>query len=71
MAPERSAIRDTSEFLNGHSEKRKQEQFEAKQALEDSQNQYAADTAAMQAQNLTRLASLKHSLEEKEAELAG
>ncbi|ASJ38673.1 chain-length determining protein [Vibrio vulnificus] len=71
LAPERSSIRDSSEFLTVHIEKRQQELFAAEQALADFQNQYSADTPAMQAQNLTRLASLKQSLAEKEAELAG
>ncbi|HAS6349487.1 TPA: chain-length determining protein [Vibrio vulnificus] len=71
LAPERSSIRDSSEFLTVHIEKRRQELFAAEQALADFQNEFSADTPAMQAQNLTRLASLKQSLAEKEAELAG
>ncbi|NVC63862.1 chain-length determining protein [Vibrio sp. 05-20-BW147] len=71
LAPERSSIRDSSEFLTVHIEKRRQELFVAEQALADFQNEFSADTPAMQAQNLTRLASLKQSLAEKEAELAG
>ncbi|ROV59608.1 chain-length determining protein [Vibrio ponticus] len=71
LAPERSSIRDSSEFLNIHIEKREKELEQAENALADFRNQHLAVTPEMQSQSLTQLARLKQTLAEKEAELAG
>lgn len=71
LAPERSSIKDSSEFLSIHIEKRQLELDKAENALADFKNRYASVTPEMQAQALNRLATLKQSLAEKEAELAG
>ncbi|MBY6197887.1 GumC family protein [Vibrio hangzhouensis] len=71
LAPERSSIRDSSEFLTIHINKRKSELEVAEQALADYYNQYSAATPEMQNQNLSRLASLRQTLAEKQAELSG
>ncbi|MGF1909746.1 Wzz/FepE/Etk N-terminal domain-containing protein [Vibrio kasasachensis] len=71
LAPERSSIRDSSEFLNIHIDKRHQELEEAENALAVFRNQHLAVTPEMQQQSLTQLAMLKQTLAEKEAELAG
>ena len=71
LAPERSSIKDSSEFLTLHIEKRRQALDEAETALANFKNENASVTPEMQNQSLTRLASLKQSLAEKEAELAG
>ncbi|SHO55064.1 GumC family protein [Vibrio quintilis] len=71
LAPERSSIRDSSEFLSIHIEKRRTALDDAENALAEFKNQYAAFSPQMQNQLLNQLASLKQSLSEKEAELAG
>lgn len=71
LAPERSSIKDSSEFLAIHIEKRRSELEEAENALADFKNRYASVTPEMQSQALGRLASLKQSYAEKKAELAG
>ena len=71
LAPERSSIRDSSEFLTIHIEKRREELDKAESALADYRNQNLAVTPEMQNQSLTQLANLKQNLAEKQAELAG
>ncbi|OLQ90149.1 chain-length determining protein [Vibrio panuliri] len=71
LAPERSSIRDSSEFLNIHIAKREKELEQAENALADFRNQHLSVTPEMQQQSLTQLARLKQTLAEKEAELAG
>lgn len=71
LAPERSSIRDSSEFLTIHIEKRKQALEQAEQALAEYYNAHSAATPEMQSENLSRLAKLKQKLAEKQAELAG
>ncbi|WP_367989074.1 GumC family protein [Vibrio sp. NTOU-M3] len=71
LAPERSSIQDSRDFLSFHIDKRRNELDLAESALAEYQNQYASVTPEMQGQTLTRLAALKQSLAEKEAELAG
>lgn len=71
LAPERSSIKDSSEFLTYHIEKRRNELDIVESKLADYKNQNADVTPEMQTQSLARLASLKQSLSEKEAELAG
>ncbi|WP_260258410.1 GumC family protein [Vibrio intestinalis] len=71
LAPERSSIRDSSEFLTVHINKRREELDLAEAELANFKNQNLAVTPEMQNQALTQLASLKQNLAEKEAELAG
>jgi len=71
LAPERSSIRDSSEFLTIHIEKRREELEQAENALAEFRNQHLAVTPEMQQQSLTQLAMLKQTLAEKDAELAG
>ncbi|MCL9774402.1 GumC family protein [Vibrio methylphosphonaticus] len=71
LAPERSSIRDSSEFLAIHIDKRQEELDLAEQALADYYNQHSSSTPEMQNENLSRLASLRQTLAEKEAELSG
>ncbi|EPW6709190.1 GumC family protein [Vibrio parahaemolyticus] len=71
LAPERSSIKDSSHFLTIHINKRRAELDKAEHAFAEYKNTYSHATPEMQAQSLTRLASLKQTLAEKEAELAG
>ncbi|OWL00300.1 chain-length determining protein [Vibrio parahaemolyticus] len=71
LAPERSSIKDSSHFLTIHINKRREELDKAEHAFAEYKNPYSHATPEMQAQSLTRLASLKQTLAEKEAELAG
>ncbi|EGR3454230.1 GumC family protein [Vibrio parahaemolyticus] len=71
LAPERSSIKDSSHFLTIHINKRREELNKAEHAFAEYKNTYSHATPEMQAQSLTRLASLKQTLAEKEAELAG
>ncbi|EPS4453471.1 GumC family protein [Vibrio parahaemolyticus] len=71
LAPERSSIKDSSRFLTIHINKRREELDKAEHAFAEYKNTYSHATPEMQAQSLTRLASLKQTLAEKEAELAG
>ncbi|ENM5815501.1 chain-length determining protein [Vibrio mimicus] len=71
LAPERSSIRDSSDFLTIHIEQRKQELELAESALAQFRNKHISSTPEMQTQVLNQLASLKQTLSEKEAELAG
>ncbi|GEM75404.1 GumC family protein [Vibrio sagamiensis] len=71
LAPERSSIEDSSKFLTLHINKRREELDKAELAFAEYQNVYSHATPEMQAQSLGRLASLKQTLSEKEALLAG
>ncbi|HGS5124875.1 TPA: GumC family protein [Vibrio parahaemolyticus] len=71
LAPERSSIKDSSHFLTIHINKRREELDKAEHAFAEYKNTHSHATPEMQAQSLTRLASLKQTLAEKEAELAG
>lgn len=71
LAPERSSIKDSSEFLAIHIEKRRITLEQAENELADFKNRYASVTPEMQSQALGRLAALKQSYAEKKAELAG
>lgn len=71
LAPERSSIKDSAEFLAIHIEQRRLELEKADIKLAAFKNQYASVTPEMQSQSLSRLASLKQTLAEKEAELSG
>jgi len=71
LAPERSSIEDSSDFLAIHIEKRRAALDEAEQALALYRNDNIESTPEIQSQSLNRLAALKQSLSEKEAEMAG
>ncbi|MGX1925061.1 GumC family protein [Vibrio sp. NH-7] len=71
LAPERSSIKDSAEFLAIHIEERKTALENAEVKLANFKNEFSSVTPEMQSQSLSRLASLKQSLAEKEAELAG
>lgn len=71
LAPERSSITDSSEFLTIHIEKRKLALEQAEQALAQFYNQYTNSTPERQSENLSRLAALKQTLAQKQAQLAG
>lgn len=71
LAPERSSIRDSSEFLTIHIAQRKEELEIAETALAQFKNKNISSTQEIQTQVLNQLAKLKQTLSEKEAELAG
>ena len=71
LAPERSSIEDSSNFLKIHINKRSAELEEAEEALAAYMNENVQSTPEVQSQSLNRLASLKQTLAEKEAELSG
>ncbi|MPW36441.1 Wzz/FepE/Etk N-terminal domain-containing protein [Vibrio sp. B1Z05] len=71
LAPERSSIRDSSTFLTEHINKRFEELQLAEQKLADYTNIHSSLTPEIQSQSYARIAVLKQSLAEKEAELFG
>ncbi|CAK3641718.1 chain-length determining protein [Vibrio sp. 10N.286.55.E10] len=71
LAPERSSIEDSSDFLKIHIDKRRIELETAEEALALYMNENVQSTPEVQSQSLNRLASLKQNLAEKEAELSG
>ncbi|CDT88047.1 putative Polysaccharide biosynthesis chain length regulator SypO [Vibrio coralliirubri] len=71
LAPERSSIEDSSNFLKIHIDKRSVELEVAEEALALYMNENVQSTPEVQSQSLNRLASLKQTLAEKEAELSG
>lgn len=71
LAPERSSIKDSSDFLTIHINKRYDELDQSEQKLADFKNINSSVSPEMQGQSLNRLATLKQSLAEKEAELSG
>lgn len=71
LAPERSSIQDSSSFLKIHIDERSAALTEAEEALARYVNENVHSTPEVQSQSLNRLASLKQTLAEKEAELSG
>lgn len=71
LAPERSSIKDSAEFLTFHINKRLEELNNAEQALADFQNLNPNVSPERQNEKLSRLAALKQTLSEKKATLAG
>lgn len=71
LAPERSSLNDSSQFLSKHIDERFQALQQAEQQLADYTNQHSSLTPEMQSQSYAQIASLKLSLSEKEAELLG
>ncbi|KEY91743.1 chain length determinant protein [Candidatus Photodesmus blepharus] len=71
LAPERSSIQDSREFLAFHIKKRKEDLDVAENALAEYKNTNALLTPEIQVQSLNRLAILRQNLYQKKAELAG
>ncbi len=71
LAPERSSIQDSSEFLTIHIEERLKELQKAETELAEFQNENPTATPEFLNDNLKRLASLRQTLSEKQAQLAG
>ncbi|MFZ3408596.1 GumC family protein [Vibrio chagasii] len=71
LAPERSSIQDSSSFLRIHIDERSAELAKAEEELARYINENVHSTPEVQSQSLNRLASLKQTLAEKEAELSG
>ncbi len=71
LAPERSSIQDSAEFLTIHINKRLEELNAAEQALAEFQNLNPTVSPERQNEKLTRLAALRQTLSEKQAKLAG
>ena len=71
LAPERSSIQNSSSFLKIHIDERSAALAEAEEALARYVNENVHSTPEVQSQSLNRLASLKQTLAEKEAELSG
>ncbi len=71
LAPERSSIQDSSSFLEIHIDERSAALAKAEEALAKYVNENVHSTPEVQSQSLNRLASLKQTLAEKEAELSG
>jgi polysaccharide chain length determinant protein (PEP-CTERM system associated) len=71
LAPERSSIHDSSEFLSMHIETQRIALDHAESELAEFKNVHDTATPEIQTQSLNQLASLKQTLSEKEASLAG
>jgi polysaccharide chain length determinant protein (PEP-CTERM system associated) len=71
LAPERSSIKDSSTFLSELLTNRQFELEAAENALATFKNQHAEQLPELHLGNVSRLAQLKQTLFEKEAELAG
>ncbi|GLO63433.1 chain-length determining protein [Vibrio sp. MACH09] len=71
LAPERSSIKDSSEFLSIHINERREALNSAELALTKFQTQHPDISPTLQQENLSRLATLKQNLAEKQALLAG
>lgn len=70
LAPERSSMTSSSQFLLQHLEQRQQELDQAEQAMADFVEQHAQELPEMHLTNLNRLSQLKQLLSEREAEMA-
>lgn len=71
LAPERSAMKDSSHFLSEHIKIRQQELDQAEQALAEFKEKNAEELPELHLTNITRLSKLKQRLAEREAEMAG
>jgi polysaccharide chain length determinant protein (PEP-CTERM system associated) len=71
LAPERSSITDSAYFLAQHLKAKQDDLNKAELALAEYKDSHSSQLPELHAANLTRLASLKQNLAEKEAELAG
>jgi polysaccharide chain length determinant protein (PEP-CTERM system associated) len=71
LAPERSSMKDSSQFLSEHLKQRQQALDIAETALADFKNQHANELPELHLGNIARLAKLKQRLSERKAEMAG
>lgn len=71
LAPEQSSIKDSSEFLKIHIEKKYNDLKETEKALIEFQSSNPDINPDIHKENLTRITSLKQQLSEKEALIAG
>ncbi|MDD1794665.1 Wzz/FepE/Etk N-terminal domain-containing protein [Enterovibrio sp. ZSDZ42] len=71
LAPERSSMKDSSEFLAEHITYRREELDKAEAALSDFRSKHADGLPELQIANYARIEQLKQRLSEKQAEMAG
>lgn len=71
LAPERSSMTDSSNFLADHLNERRKELDQAELALANFRSQHANELPELHLSNMSRLAQLKQRLSERKAELAG
>lgn len=71
LAPERSSMKDSSFFLAEHLENRRKDLDQSEQALAEYKTNNQGGLPELQLSKYSRLAQLKQSLAEKEAEMAG
>ncbi|WP_394208964.1 GumC family protein [Enterovibrio calviensis] len=71
LAPERSSMKDSSDFLSEHIDFRRIELDKAEAALSDFRSKHADGLPELQLANYARIETLKQRLSEKEAEMAG
>ncbi len=71
LAPERSSMRDSSDFLAEHLAERRRELELAEASLADFKDRHAGELPELHSSNINRLVQLKQRLSEREAELAG
>lgn len=71
LAPERSSMRASTQFLAEHLKQRQQELHFAETALAEFKNRHAIDLPSFHLGNMTHLSSLKQRLVERTTELAG
>jgi polysaccharide chain length determinant protein (PEP-CTERM system associated) len=71
LAPERSSMTSSSQFLLEHLEKRQQELDRAEKAMAEFIDSHANDLPELHLTNINRLSKLKQRLSEREAEMAG
>ena len=71
LAPERSSMNDSSDFLSQHLEHRQRELDKSEAALAEFRNRHSTELPEMHLTNVARLAKLKQRLAEREAEFSG
>ncbi len=71
LAPERSSMTDSSNFLSKHLRSRQIELDKAELAMADFKDRYASELPEMHLTNISRLAQMKQRLSERQAEMAG
>ncbi|OUS32129.1 chain-length determining protein [Gammaproteobacteria bacterium 45_16_T64] len=71
LAPERSSMTDSSNFLREHLEHRRAELDASEQSLADFKNKNATELPELHVGNIARLTKLKQRLSERTSELAG
>lgn len=71
LAPERSSMTSSSQFLLEHLEKRQLQLDQAEKTMAEFIDLHASDLPELHLTNITRLSKLKQRLSEREAEMAG